>query len=268
MDLGKPIAYGRTAEIYAWKDGQILKLFHPFMKKEWIDSEARTSVLVQASGLPTPHVGETVKVEDRWGLIFQKIEGPSMLKRINQKPLLAFSMAIKLGKLHAATHKLHADTLPSQRARLTDRIQRADELNDAVKTWLLEELAALPDDNTVCHGDFHPDNILMTRDGPVIIDWSDACQGNPTADIARTLLMLAGGAPPPEVKMNPIIGLGRSYFTRLYLYGYSSVHRIDWDQLRRWKPLVAAARLREQISEEQETLVRIVMEAWKEKNGG
>ena len=64
-DLGQPIAYGRTAEIYAWHPGQILKLFYEWFGLENIEHEARISRAIHASGLPTPAV-----MEKSWAGVF------------------------------------------------------------------------------------------------------------------------------------------------------------------------------------------------------
>ncbi len=46
----------------------------------------------------------------------------------------------------------------------------------------------------LCHGDLHPSNVILTDDGPMIVDWFDACRGEPVAEVARTsLLLLAPG---------------------------------------------------------------------------
>lgn len=68
-DIGQPIAYGRTAEIYAWHPGQVLKLFYDWFKLENIEKEARITQAVHASGLPVPAVGEIVRVNERYGEI-------------------------------------------------------------------------------------------------------------------------------------------------------------------------------------------------------
>ena len=56
---------------------------------------------------------------------------------------------------------------------------------------------SLPDGDRLSHGDFHPANILMDGDEPVIIDWSNVTRGDPAADVARTLVILESGEPPP-----------------------------------------------------------------------
>ena len=56
------------------------------------------------------------------------------------------------------------------------------------------------------HLDFHPDNVLLSQRGPVVIDWANARAGDPALDVAMTWVICAtsGGA------------LGR-VFTRFFL---------------------------------------------------
>ena len=68
-DLGQPIGYGRTAEIYAWQEDKVLKLFYDWFGLENIENEARITQAVHASGLPVPAVGEIVRVNERYGEI-------------------------------------------------------------------------------------------------------------------------------------------------------------------------------------------------------
>lgn len=58
--LSQPIAYGRTAEIYAWEEGQILKLFYDWFDQENIAYEYHISRAIQKAGLPVPAVGEII----------------------------------------------------------------------------------------------------------------------------------------------------------------------------------------------------------------
>ena len=44
----------------------------------------------------------------------------------------------------------------------------------------------------LCHGDFSPENIIVTKSGKLVaVDWVHATQGNASADVARTYLLLA-----------------------------------------------------------------------------
>lgn len=66
-------------------------------------------------------------------------------------------------------------------------------------------------ESVVCHGDVHPGNVLMTRDGPVLLDWDLMCGAHPAWDHA----MLAGYAlrwgGPPETYAEFLDGYGRSF---------------------------------------------------------
>ena len=60
--LGKPIALGRTAEVYAWEEGQVLKLFLDWFSADRVEYEAQIAGPVHASGLPVPAVGDVVEI--------------------------------------------------------------------------------------------------------------------------------------------------------------------------------------------------------------
>ena len=63
---------------------------------------------------------------------------------------------------------------------------------EAIVGWLLENRPPEPDRETVCHGDFHPLNILV-REGAVsgVLDWANFAVGDPAADVAFTMMAVA-----------------------------------------------------------------------------
>jgi len=77
-ELGFPIAYGRTAEIYPWPNNRVLKLFFDWFPRESIQYEARLAEVVHRSGLPVPAVGEMVVVNGRTGLIYERVAGMAL----------------------------------------------------------------------------------------------------------------------------------------------------------------------------------------------
>jgi hypothetical protein len=56
--LEKPIAAGRTAEVYSYGEGKVLKLFFPTTPQPWIEKEAYTGPYIQKMQLPVPGVFE------------------------------------------------------------------------------------------------------------------------------------------------------------------------------------------------------------------
>ncbi len=116
----------------------------------------------------------------------------------------------------------------------------------------------MPDDNQLCHGDFHPGNVMLTARGPIIIDWMTAKRGSPMADVARTLLLLAIGTPPSPLE-RIIVNFVRGAFVKRYLEHYFKLRPANRQQLAAWKPIIAAARMNEKIDGEQAALMKMIL---------
>jgi uncharacterized protein (TIGR02172 family) len=268
--LGQPIAYGRTAEIYAWHDGEILKLFYAWVELENIETEARNTRAVHASGLPVPAVGEIVRMKDRYGLEYQRIYGESMFKLFQHKPWNIFRYARRMARLQAT---LHASTIkmdiPSQRQEMAQAIQHAEALPAALRSKVLAALESMPDGDRLCHGDFSPANILMTAEGEIIIDWFRASCGNPLADLARTTNLMLGFTRTAQIQ-RPFLTFGSTKTSRMmnslfqvliricypaYINYYFKLNPGDEHEYQRWLSIVAAARLADAIPELEQMLI-------------
>lgn len=245
----QPLARGRTADIYPWRDGYIVKLFHSWFSLEDIEYEARLARAVHAAGVSTPAVGDIVYMNGRTGLVYERVDGISMLKMLQSRPWRVFSLASHLAHLHAEMHgkDLPAD-LPDQRKRLQYKIRNAGALPGDLRAKTLACLDALPDGNRVCHGDFHPANVLMTAKGDVTIDWIDASRGNPLADVARTTIILLGAVHSEQVP-GRLMKRFVTMFHSAYIRRYFRLRPGGEVEYRRWLPVVAAARLDEDIAE-------------------
>jgi aminoglycoside phosphotransferase (APT) family kinase protein len=76
------------------------------------------------------------------------------------------------------------------KVRLADNIAATGLLDARRKRHLIDRIARVPDGDRLCHGDFHPLNILGEASRPVIIDWPDASRGDPAADVCRSYLLM------------------------------------------------------------------------------
>lgn len=257
--LGTPIDYGRTAEIYPWGTGKVLKLYRLGWGVAEAAHEARIARALQMSGLPVPAVGDCIEVDGRAGLIFERVDGPSLWEPSLRKPWTLFwAVPRLLADLHASVHRVTIPTLPSQRERFAHRIGSSRALDPSVKERLLRILDTLPDGDVACHGDFHLGNVIIAAQGPVIIDWVDATRGNPLADVARTLVLSAVAGLHLDITGRIALAAARPIFVHGYLARYFALSapgdggphhgREDRAQLHRWVPLVAAARLSERAA--------------------
>jgi uncharacterized protein (TIGR02172 family) len=246
QSLGKPIAQGLTAEVFVWDETRIVKLFRDGRSPDQVEYEARIARLVHAAGLPVPAVGDIVEVNGRRGLLYEGVDGPSMIDRMRRKPWTLSQSSRLWAELHADMHaRSTVPGLPSQRAELSHDIRAAQMLPRDLKRAALRALDAMPDDDRLCHGDFWPGNVLMSSRGPIIIDWICATRGNPLADVARSSVLLQGGLASPLVSRAQKAIIRRVHKT--YLRRYFQLRPEGRAQCMAWAPIVAAARLSERV---------------------
>jgi Phosphotransferase enzyme family len=123
----------------------------------------------------------------------QRVDGPSMADLLGRKPWMFGHQARLLGDLH---HRLHDIAAP---------------------TWLRD--APGPSGDRLVHLDLHPLNVLISRHGPVVIDWSNAARGHSAVDVALTWVLLGTGEIPGRVRA-AVMGRFRALFVRLFLRGF------------------------------------------------
>lgn len=144
-----------------------------------------------------PQAFEVIEVEGRIGIVFERIEGVSLFEQTQARPWKLFSVIRLVAELHAEIHRFTAPGgLPTLHQRITARIE-SSKASAQAKQAALDRLATLPQGSTLCHGDFHPGNVLMSPRGPVVIDWSSASRGSPIGDVACTSRLLRAASLPP-----------------------------------------------------------------------
>ena len=181
----KPLFHGATADIYEWRDGQVLKLFKE--RLSWHANEVTATKRAYDSGLPVPNVySNLIRVGSQEAIVFEYIEGPTMKEYLLDNPAKTEDCARLAAKLFSQIHATIVTDLPAVNEILAWSIKQADLIGEEAKTFVLNMLNTLPSDERLCHNDFHPNNIIMAPDGPIIIDWAVGAKGCPGADYART----------------------------------------------------------------------------------
>ena len=258
---GALLATGRTAEVFAWGDDRVVKVLRPGFPDELGEAEARAAGLADRAGIGAAAFFGPTRVEGRFGLVYERVDGDSMMAHLVARSWLVGRLAAVLGRLHAGMHEVFGETLPPFRDGFVAVVKRAAKYVGAAATsTALARVEALPDGSSLCHGDFHPGNVMMSASGPRVIDWIDASCGPPAADVARTLFLLRDGHLPRELPLarRLRIKLLRRRFVAGYLAAYGRLRPLDLDEVEAWRLPILVARLDEDIDEERDHLRRLI----------
>jgi aminoglycoside phosphotransferase (APT) family kinase protein len=258
------LAEGREAEVFVRADGDVVKVMRSASQEPRVRREAAALKALADRQHLAPAFVEVTEVAGLPALVSERVSGDDLLARLEKKPWLVLKVAGTLGRAHAAMHAHQApDTLPALHDELAQRIESAKALPERHAAAALGRLRALPEGDRLCHGDYHPQNVLGTLDDPVVIDWGDASGGAPTADVARTLLLLRMGELPPDTSapMRALTAVGRGMLARRYLAVYRHRAAEKPSKLEDWLFVRAAARFSEELEAEYPRLLRLLDES-------
>jgi uncharacterized protein (TIGR02172 family) len=254
------IGQGRTAEVFPADDGRIIKLYRQFISKEMAENEFAMAQCAYDNGIKTPRPYSIGMYEDRCGIVYERVSGKTLLQVMMKNPLKTHSAARKLAALHYSIHQICIGTSSTrQKTRLRDAITIAPVLNDKQTSQILEYTDALPDGHTLCHGDFHPDNIIVDGNASWIIDWMTGCEGNAACDVARTAMILKYSALPEQTPriLKLIVRFQQEKLSNWYKNEYMRISGLQKQEIDRWLLPNYAARLVENLSaDETEILIR------------
>lgn len=262
MKKGKLIGKGMTAEVFEWERDKVLKLYFNKFGEEWLKYEAGVGKSIHAAGIPSPAVYEIVSIDERKGIVFQRITGSPLIKHIKTEPWNIIYYAKQLAILQHKIHQFSANDLPSQKERFSVRIKGMTKISEDKQQRILEYIDCLPDGKSVCHGDLHFGNIIISgnRDKLTPIDWTNAYSGNPLGDVARTCLMLS--SPGKPLGVTDLAVMLSQYIKWLtywsYLDEYKRISNAGFEDIDAWILPAAAAKLRDNVPGEDKWLVDII----------
>ena len=238
---------GDLADIYLLVDGGILKLFCQGIPPATAYKEVTGTRAAQAAGIKTPTIREVVDYQGRPGIVFERLPGPTILQALALKPERAEELGGVMAEAHADLHargSAHppSSQLPSLRDTARREVASAEGLPEPIKAAALSALESLPSGTTLCHGNVYPPNVVLTPDGPVFSDWSNACIGCPVADVTLTVLLLRYMAPDAsgDPDLAKAIDAIRVQFHNAYCRHYTELRPEDAEQVTDWQLPIGA----------------------------
>lgn len=153
MTSPTPMASGRDADVFALDADRVLRRY-----RNGADATTEAAVMKHVStlGYPVPRVYSVDHAE----MVLERLNGPTMGHAILTGNLSPQAGGRQLADLQTRLHALPPRSPANPRLR-------------------------------ILHCDLHPDNVMLTQHGPVVIDWSNATEGPPSLDVALSAVILA-----------------------------------------------------------------------------
>ena len=229
----------------SYRDGNVrIKIFENDFKKSDILNEALNQARVEETGLRIPKLLEVRKTDGKWSILTEYVEGATLQSLMEESPEQVKSYMEQFVLLQREIQSKRSPLLTKLKDKMNRKISQSG-LNATTRYDLHTRLNAMPDHIKVCHGDYHPNNVIVDKDGRLfVVDWAHATQGNGSADAARTYLLF---------KLQ-----GKDEWARLYLDMFCDMNDVAKQYVLRWTPIVAASQLVKEKPEEREFLLRWV----------
>jgi hypothetical protein len=194
--LGEKIGEGAYSDVHAWAPGQVVKLFKPGFSRRASWWEARMTRAALAAGAAAPEVFDEVTLEGRFGIVLQRFDGPTLLQLSRSGAMTPERTGAILAALAISVHKIAP---PPDVFTLRDTIAGSSKLSSTlpkhIAIGILSLIERLAPGDGLCHGDLHSGNVIMTANGPRLIDWGGATRAPVGFDLACCHVLLCDLAP-------------------------------------------------------------------------
>ncbi len=213
-----------------YRDGNLaIKLFNEGYSIADIFNEAHNHAMVEETGFPIPKLEGVNKIDGKWAIIMQYIEGKTLAQRITEDPKNADLYLERMVDVQLSMHNYSSMKLRHLTEKMYERISLSN-LSQTSQFELHTRLGSLPKNYKLCHGDMNLSNVIITDSGDAyVVDWSHATQGNASADAARTYLWFKLA--------------GQNTQAEKYLDLFCKKTGCDKQYVQKWMPLVAASHL-------------------------
>lgn len=201
VDSCELLGKGANGEVYRIDDERIVKLFSETASIDVIQRERALSQKAMIYGLPTAISFDIVKCGNRYGAVFELLNAKTLSTTIKNDPSAFDTYADVYVDLYKKLHStvVKKEDFPSIKEIYYDYI-------DDCKDWYTQEqldtlrkiVDSIPDRDTLIHGDYHANNIMIVDGQLLLIDMGDLSFGHPIFDFLATAATQVN-----LVKLNP-----------------------------------------------------------------
>jgi Ser/Thr protein kinase RdoA (MazF antagonist) len=128
---------------------------------------------------------DEVTLEGRFGIVLSRLDGPTLMQLSRSGAMTPTQTGAILASLYMSVHKT---PLPTDVLSLRDWLEALQLSRGIVPKHIAAGILTLIERlwprEGLCHADLHPDNVIMTADGPRLVDWTDAVRAPAAFDLA------------------------------------------------------------------------------------
>ena len=238
------ISSSETKCVYRDGDLAIKEFCEGFPKAEVLNEALCTARVEDLPGLHVPKVLSVSVMDGKWSIAKEFIEGKTLQQLMDENPDKVQEYMEQMVDLQIDIHSKACPLLNKLKEKTIRALQEEEQLDANTRYDLLTRLDGMPKHTKLCHGDFEPSNIIVAADGAMyVVDWVHASQGNASADVARTYLLLS---------------LKDAKKAEMYMDMFCEKTGTEKRYVQGWLPIVAAAQLAKKRPEEKELLEKWV----------
>jgi serine/threonine protein kinase len=246
-ELGIPLFTSRSSQIFLLEDNVLLKLFNNNISTDQVDVEVVNTTEAFAKGVTQVKCYGKCQIEDRYGIIMERVSGKTLLNVFTKNPLIYFKTPKIMAELQLQLHRTKTYILRDYKDLALSCLNSGalGFLTEAEKQIVKEYIAGLPDGNSILHLDYHPDNIMCNGKNVTIIDWMTAAKGVPAADMATTTYLLNEGEMIPGLPRLLSFALEkiRKNIFKSYFKIYKKATGITDEEISKWRIVALIVRL-------------------------
>ena len=227
VDGCKRIGSGAKGDVYRYDDELVIKVYNRNNTYSDVEREIAMARKAFILGIPTAISFGIVSVGEKYGAMYELVDSETISSYIVSNPgkvEVYAKMMAELAHIIHSTEVTAEDGFPSAMDRVRGYIEGGIGQEDAALAVKVNALLeALPDTDTLLHGDFHTGNVFLQRSEPLLIDMDRLAVGHPIIELSDLyyFYVILGEESPAVVEKF----MGFSYdtarrFMRLFLEHY------------------------------------------------
>ena len=181
------IAKGANGAVYRYDEETIVKTYFAKDALPEILQERENARKVFVLGINTAIPYGIVRVGDGYGTVTELLNAMSITKLIRNDPENLEIPAKHYVNMLKSIHAVETDdeVIPDMKEIALDWVKFVIPYLPSDKgSKLLSLVEAVPQRNTLLHGDYHSNNVMVQNDEPLLIDLDTVCKGHPIFELA------------------------------------------------------------------------------------